>query len=119
MACARLARALLGPEVGVRLRPSMFPFTEPSAEVDVSCSFCSSSDGRPDPSCRVCSGTGWIEILGSGMVDPAVLAACGIDPDVHSGFAFGVGIERIAMLRNGVADIRDFWSGDARFATMF
>jgi phenylalanyl-tRNA synthetase alpha chain len=113
------ARAVLGAEAKVRLRPSMFPFTEPSAEVDVSCTFCSSASGTADPSCRVCSGTGWIEVLGSGMVDPAVLEACGIDPDVYSGFAFGVGVERIAMLRHGVSDIRDFWSGDARFAESF
>ena len=113
------ARAILGEEAKVRLRPSMFPFTEPSAEVDVSCTFCSSATGEADPSCRVCSGTGWIEILGSGMVDPAVLDACGIDPEVYSGFAFGVGVERIAMLRHGVSDIRDFWSGDARFAETF
>lgn len=114
-----LARTLLGDGAGVRLRPSMFPFTEPSAEADVSCTFCTTAAGTPDSSCRVCSGTGWIEILGSGMVDPAVLEACGIDPRVHSGFAFGVGIERIAMLRHGVADIRDFWSGDVRFAEQF
>jgi phenylalanyl-tRNA synthetase alpha chain len=113
------ARSLLGDEVGVRLRPSMFPFTEPSAEVDVSCTFCTSASGTADSSCRVCSGTGWIEILGSGMVDPAVLEACGIDSEVYSGFAFGVGVERIAMLRHGVSDIRDFWSGDARFAARF
>ncbi len=113
------ARAILGEEAKVRLRPSMFPFTEPSAEVDVSCTFCTSASGEADPSCRVCSGTGWIEVLGSGMVDPAVLEACGIDPDVYSGFAFGVGVERIAMLRHGVSDIRDFWSGDARFAESF
>lgn len=113
------ARALLGEQAKVRLRPSMFPFTEPSAEVDVSCTFCSSASGEADPSCRVCSGTGWIEVLGSGMVDPNVLEACGIDPDVYSGFAFGVGVERIAMLRHGVSDIRDFWSGDARFAERF
>lgn len=113
------ARAILGAAARVRLRPSMFPFTEPSAEVDVSCTFCTSATGASDASCRVCSGTGWIEILGSGMVDPNVLVACGIDPELHSGFAFGVGVERIAMLRHGVADIRDFWSGDARFAEAF
>ncbi len=113
------ARAVLGEQAKVRLRPSMFPFTEPSAEVDVSCTFCTSATGEEDPSCRVCSGTGWIEVLGSGMVDPAVLAACDIDPDIYSGFAFGVGIERIAMLRHGVSDIRDFWSGDARMAERF
>lgn len=113
------ARAVLGEDARVRLRPSMFPFTEPSAEVDVSCTFCTSASGEPDPGCRVCSGTGWIEILGSGMVDPAVLEACGIDPTVYSGFAFGMGVERIAMLRHNIADIRDFWSGDARMAERF
>ena len=113
------ARALFGPDRQIRLRPSMFPFTEPSAEVDVTCGFCTSAEGEPDPSCRVCSGTGWIEILGSGMVDPAVLEACGIDPQRYSGFAFGVGAERVAMLRHGVADIRDFYEGDVRFLTRF
>ncbi len=109
------ARALFGPDREIRLRPSMFPFTEPSAEVDVSCGFCA-ADGAP---CRVCSGTGWIEILGSGMVDPAVLSACGIDPDRYSGFAFGVGAERVAMLRHGVTDIREFYEGDVRFLNRF
>ncbi|MBW3657047.1 MAG: phenylalanine--tRNA ligase subunit alpha [Actinobacteria bacterium] len=109
------ARAMFGPERQIRLRPSMFPFTEPSAEVDVSCGFCS---GQGE-ACRVCSGTGWIEILGSGMVDPAVLSACGIDPDRYSGFAFGVGAERVAMLRHGVTDIREFFEGDVRFLARF
>lgn len=109
------ARALFGHDREVRLRPSMFPFTEPSAEVDVSCGFCAGAD----PRCRVCSGTGWIEILGSGMVDPAVLEACGIDADRHTGFAFGVGVERVAMLRHNVADIRDFFDGDVRFLARF
>ena len=102
-------------DVPVRFRPSYFPFTEPSAEVDVSCGFCE-GNGAP---CRVCSGTGWIEILGSGMVDPAVLSACGIDPDRYSGFAFGVGAERVAMLRHGVTDIREFYEGDVRFLSRF
>jgi phenylalanyl-tRNA synthetase alpha chain len=109
------ARAMFGTERDVRLRPSMFPFTEPSAEVDVSCGFCA-GDGAP---CRVCSGTGWIEVLGAGMVDPAVLSACGVDPERYSGFAFGVGAERVAMLRHGVADIRDFYDGDVRFLRTF
>jgi phenylalanyl-tRNA synthetase alpha chain len=109
------ARAVFGPDREVRLRPSFFPFTEPSAEVDVSCGFCAGDD----PACRVCSGTGWIEILGAGMVDPNVLTACGHDPDEVSGFAFGVGIERVAMLRHGVADIRDFYENDARFLERF
>lgn len=109
------ARAMFGPDRDIRLRPSMFPFTEPSAEVDVSCGFCRSDGGA----CRVCSGTGWIEILGSGMVDPAVLDACGIDPARYSGFAFGVGAERVAMLRHGVTDIREFFEGDVRFLARF
>ncbi|MDQ3931791.1 MAG: phenylalanine--tRNA ligase subunit alpha, partial [Actinomycetota bacterium] len=105
------AQAMFGPERDVRLRPSFFPFTEPSAEVDVSCPFCA-GDGA---ACRVCSGTGWIEILGAGMVDPNVLVACGLDSDEVSGFAFGVGIERVAMLRHGVRDIREFYENDVRF----
>ena len=96
------ARALFGPEREVRLRPSFFPFTEPSAEVDVS-----TEDG------------GWLEVLGAGMVDPAVLTACGIDPARWSGFAFGIGVERVAMLRHGVRDIRDLFDGDARFLGAF
>ena len=115
----QLCRSLFGPDREIRLRPSFFPFTEPSAEVDVSCGFCGAMAGRADPDCRVCSGTGWIEILGSGMVDPQVLELCGIDPHTHSGFAFGIGIERVAMLRNGVADIRDFYDADPRFLARF
>ncbi len=117
-----LCRALFGAEREIRLRPSFFPFTEPSAEVDVSCGFCDAAqrgDAAGAADCRVCSGTGWIEILGAGMVDPNVLSACGIDPEVHSGFAFGIGVERVAMLRNGVADIRDFFDADARFLARF
>jgi phenylalanyl-tRNA synthetase alpha chain len=110
-----LARALFGPDREVRLRPSFFPFTEPSTEVDVSCPFCA-RDGSP---CRVCSGTGWIEILGAGMVDPNVLIACGLDPEVVSGFAFGVGVERVAMLRHNVTDIRQFYENDARMLERF
>lgn len=109
------ARAMFGPDRRIRLRPSMFPFTEPSAEVDVSCGLCP-GDGSP---CRVCSGTGWIEILGSGMVDPAVLTACGVDTARYSGFAFGAGVERIAMLRHNVTDIRELYEGDVRFLAHF
>jgi phenylalanyl-tRNA synthetase alpha chain len=97
------ARALFGDDREVRLRPSFFPFTEPSAEVDVS----------------FASASGWLEILGSGMVDPAVLSACGIDPERYSGFAFGIGVERVAMLRHGVSDIRDLYDADARFLAAF
>ncbi|MCP4655954.1 MAG: phenylalanine--tRNA ligase subunit alpha, partial [bacterium] len=101
-------RRLFTPDTGVRLRPSFFPFTEPSAEVDITCPFCH-GDG-----CAVCSRTGWIEILGSGMVDPRVLAGCGIDPDRYSGFAFGLGIDRVAMIRYGIPDIRMLFDNDER-----
>ncbi len=110
-----MARAVFGADREVRLRPSFFPFTEPSAEVDVSCGFCAGDGVR----CRVCSGTGWIEILGAGMVDPNVLTACGHDPAAVSGFAFGVGIERVAMLRHGIGDIRELYENDARFLERF
>jgi len=95
-------------DTGVRLRPSFFPFTEPSAEVDISCPFCSGKG------CAVCSGSGWMEILGSGMVDPRVLAGCGIDPDRYSGFAFGLGIDRVAMIRYGIPNIRLLFDNDER-----
>ncbi len=97
------ARALFGDDREVRLRPSFFPFTEPSAEVDVSFD----------------NAAGWLEILGSGMVDPAVLEGCGIDPERYTGFAFGIGVERVAMLRHGVSDIRDLYDADARFLAAF
>ena len=95
-------------DTGVRLRPSYFPFTEPSAEVDITCPFCH-GDG-----CRTCSGTGWMEILGAGMVDPRVLTNCNIDPRVYSGFAFGLGIDRVAMIRYGVPNIRLLFENDER-----
>jgi phenylalanyl-tRNA synthetase alpha chain len=101
-------RRLFSPGVGVRLRPSHFPFTEPSAEVDVTCQNCQGAG------CRVCSDTGWMEILGAGMVDPRVLAGCGIDPAVHSGFAFGLGIDRVAMNRYGIPNIRLLFDNDER-----
>ena len=100
---------LYGPDTKIRLRPSFFPFTEPSAEMDISCPFCGASG------CRVCKQTGWIEILGAGMVDPNVLTACDIDPENWSGFAFGLGIERIAMLKYGIDDIRLLFENDVRF----
>ena len=101
-------KRLFGPEIGVRLRPSYFPFTEPSAEVDITCTFCR-GDG-----CQVCSQTGWMEILGSGMVDPRVLEECGIDPDRYSGFAFGLGLDRVAMNRYGIPNIRVLFDNDER-----
>jgi phenylalanyl-tRNA synthetase alpha chain len=115
----QLSRSLFGPDREIRLRPSFFPFTEPSAEVDVSCGFCDPDGDGSTVTCRVCSGTGWIEILGAGMVDPNVLEFCGVDSQTYSGFAFGIGIERVAMLRNGVADIRDFYDADVRFLARF
>ena len=95
-------------DTGVRLRPSYFPFTEPSAEVDITCPFCR-GDG-----CPTCSGTGWMEILGSGMVDPRVLAEQGIDPDVYSGYAFGMGTDRVAMIKYGIPNIRQLFDNDER-----
>lgn len=107
------AKELFGEQTQIRLRPSYFPFTEPSAEMDVSCSLCGGKG------CSVCKGTGWLEILGCGMVDPAVLDSNGIDSKKYSGFAFGMGVERIAMLRYQVKDIRLFFENDVRFLQQF
>ncbi len=108
-------RALFGEKVKVRFRPSFFPFTEPSAEVDIECIVCSGSD----PACRVCGGTGWKEILGSGMVDPQVLKNVDIDPEKYSGWAFGLGIDRTAMLALGIPEMRYFYENDLRFLRQF
>jgi phenylalanyl-tRNA synthetase alpha chain len=102
-----------GPRTRLRFRPHFFPFTEPSAEVDISCFLCGGKG------CRVCKRTGWLEILGAGMVDPAVLQAVDYDPQVYSGFAFGMGVDRIAMLRYGINDIRLFYENDLRFLRQF
>lgn len=99
--------------LGMRLRPSYFPFTEPSAEVDIECVFCRGAG------CRVCKQSGWLEILGCGMIHPNVLAACGIDPEAWQGYAFGMGIERLAMLRYGVDDLRLFFENDLQFLKQF
>ena len=107
------AKRLYGQEVTTRFRPSFFPFTEPSAEVDLTCVACRGKG------CRVCKGTGWIEVLGSGMVNPRVLEMCGIDPAVYSGFAFGIGLERIAMQKYGIKDMRLLYEGDMRFLSQF
>jgi phenylalanyl-tRNA synthetase alpha chain len=108
-----------GADSPVRFRPSYFPFTEPSAEVDIGCVICS-GDGKSDSgNCRVCKGTGWLEILGAGMVDPAVFENVGYDAERYSGFAFGVGVERIAMLKYGISDIRLFYANDQRFLEQF
>lgn len=106
------AAAMFGAGITTRLRPSFFPFTEPSAELDLLCFVCRGEDGT----CRTCKGTGWIEWGGSGMVNPNVLRACGVDPDVYSGFAFGMGLERTLMFRHGIEDMHDMVEGDARFS---
>jgi phenylalanyl-tRNA synthetase alpha chain len=105
--------AMFGEDIGLRFRPSFFPFTEPSAEVDIMCVICKGTG------CRVCSQTGWLEILGSGMVDPAVFSMVGYDAEEYTGFAFGMGIERIAMLKYGIDDIRLFFENDLRFLNQF
>lgn len=108
-----MAKKMFGESRVIRFRPSYFQFTEPSVEVDVSCHICGGKG------CSVCKGTGWIEILGAGMVHPNVLKMAGYDPDEVSGFAFGVGIERVAMLKYGIDDIRNFYTNDLRFLKMF
>jgi phenylalanyl-tRNA synthetase alpha chain len=107
------AKEMFGAETKIRMRPSYFPFTEPSAEVDVTCSICKGSG------CGMCKHTGWLEILGCGMVDPQVLSNCGIDPTKYKGFAFGMGIERIAILKYDIKDIRLFFENDIRFLKQF
>ena len=107
------AKKLFGEETRLRLRPHHFPFTEPSCEIDVSCFACGGKG------CRLCKGEGWIEILGAGMVHPSVLRGCGIDPEKYSGFAFGLGIERITMLRWHIDDMRYLYENDMRFLSMF
>ena len=118
---------LFGPERNVRFRPSFFPYTEPSAELDISCGACGGTGlVAPKPGaapgeggCGMCKRTGWLEILGSGMVHPAVFEAVGYDPERYTGFAFGMGIERVALLKWGVEDIRLFYENDLRFLEQF
>ncbi len=107
------AKQMFGPETKIRFRPHHFPFTEPSAEVDVSCFVCGGKG------CRLCKGEGWMEILGAGMVHPFVLSNCGIDPNEYSGFAFGMGVERITMARLGIDDLRLMYENDVRFLRQF
>ena len=109
----QFAHEIYGPETKVKFRPSFFPFTEPSVEVDVTCSECGGKG------CRVCKGSGWIEILGAGMVHPNVLRACGIDPEVYSGFAFGNGLDRLTTTRYKISDIRLLFENDKRFLDQF
>ena len=104
---------MYGQETALRFRPSFFPFTEPSAEVDIQCVICQGSG------CRTCSQTGWLEILGAGMVDPEVFRYVNYDPEEYSGFAFGMGVERIAMLKYGIDDIQLFFRNDIRFLRQF
>jgi phenylalanyl-tRNA synthetase alpha chain len=104
---------MFGADVSLRFRPSFFPFTEPSAEVDIRCVICKGKG------CRTCSNTGWIEILGAGMVNPVVYGFVDYDPEVYSGFAFGLGIERVAMLKYGIDDIQLFFKNDMRFLRQF
>ena len=109
----QFAHEIYGPETKVKFRPSFFPFTEPSVEVDVTCSECGGKG------CRVCKGAGWIEILGAGMVHPNVLRMSGIDPEEYSGFAFGMGVERIVMTKFGISDLRLLYENDIRFLSQF
>jgi phenylalanyl-tRNA synthetase alpha chain len=106
-------KQMFGEDTALRFRPSFFPFTEPSAEVDIRCVMCSGQG------CRVCGQSGWLEILGSGMVDPEVFKNVGYDPEEFTGFAFGLGLERIAMLKFGISDIRLFFENDLRFLEQF
>ena len=110
---AEFAKELFGEDTKVKFRPHHFPFTEPSAEVDVSCFKCGGKG------CRMCKGSGWIEILGCGMVHPKVLSDCGIDPEVYSGFAFGIGLERVTLLKYEIDDMRLLYENDARFLKQF
>src|SRR5262249_49158087 len=110
-----LLRGIFGPECRLRFRPSFFPFTEPSAQVDIACVICGGTGSLGGAPCRVCKASGWLEILGAGMVDPAVFEAVGYDPEIWTGFAFGVGVERITMLKHGIDDIRLLFGGDLRF----
>ena len=110
---AAFAERLYGPGTKTRFRPSYFPFVEPGAEIDVSCALCKGAG------CRVCKGTGWLEVLGCGMIHPDVFTHCGIDPEVYTGFAFGLGVERLAMMRYGVPDLRLLFENDPRFLANF
>ncbi|OGQ23266.1 MAG: phenylalanine--tRNA ligase subunit alpha [Deltaproteobacteria bacterium RIFCSPHIGHO2_02_FULL_60_17] len=113
-------RRIFRPETKLRFRPSFFPFTEPSAEIDMQCVLCGGEGGKREGSaCRVCKGSGWLEILGAGMIDPQVFKFVGYDPERVSGFAFGMGVERIAMLKFGIEDIRLFFQNDLRFLRQF
>lgn len=112
-------QAVFGGDTRVRFRPSFFPFTEPSAEVDISCCICGGKGTVNGAPCRVCKQTGWVEILGCGMIDPEVFKSVGYDPEQYSGFAFGLGVERVTMLKYGIGDLRMFFENDVRFLHQF
>jgi phenylalanyl-tRNA synthetase alpha chain len=112
-------RHVFGPETRTRFRPSFFPFTEPSAEVDISCVMCGGAGTKDGQPCRVCKQTGWVEILGCGMIDPNVFGFVDYDPEAYTGFAFGLGVERVAMLKYGIGDLRMFFENDVRFLSQF
>jgi phenylalanyl-tRNA synthetase alpha chain len=112
-------KALFGSDVKTRFYPSFFPFTEPSADVQISCFKCGGTGRLDGGRCGLCKASGWIELLGSGMVDPNVFSFVGYDPAKYSGFAFGMGVERIAMLKYGIDDIQLFYQGDVRFLQQF
>ena len=112
-------RQLFGPDVNVRFRPSFFPFTEPSCEVDISCIMCGGEGHIGSDPCRVCKTTGWVEILGCGMIDPNVFKAVNFDPEECTGFAFGLGVERVAMLKYGIGDLRLFFQNNVQFLQQF
>jgi len=114
----RFVQRMFGADVPVRFRPSYFPFVEPGGEVDIGCVFCRGWD-RGGTGCRVCKGTGWIEILGCGMIHPVVFRNVGYDAEAFTGFAFGMGIDRVAMLRYGISDIRSLYENDPRFLAQF
>ncbi len=120
---SRFAQLFFAPNIKTRFKPSFFPFTEPSAQMDVSCWLCSGTGPVPrslgEGGCRTCKGAGWIELLGAGMVNPNVFRAVGIDPEKYSGFAFGMGIERLAMIKYGIDDMRLFYENDVRFLQQF
>ena len=119
-ALSAYVHAMFGEDLRTRFRPSYFPFTEPSGEVDMECHVCRGASVQPGGApCRTCKSEGWIELGGCGMVNPRVLVACGIDPDRYSGYAFGIGIDRTLMLRHGIGDMRDIMEGDVRFTSAF
>ncbi len=112
-------QSMFGADIKTRFRPSFFPFTEPSAEMDISCTYCNNTKHKKNTTCRICKGSGWLEVLGCGMVHPEVFKAVHYDSDIYTGFAFGIGVERIAMLKYCIEDIRIFFENDIRLLKQF